>query len=124
LDEFNKLEQNTEKMEKFRNFMFGNISNLEGNSEDLLDNIMRLISSEETSNIRIRTDEEYNDTIDCSRNSFLISNENSNNNSTYLSNNDINELNKQNKQAYYYRGIQMKDKEDYDYDKDDSFIED
>ena len=49
---------------------------LEGNSEDLLDNIMRLISSEETSNIRIRTDEEYNDTIDCSRNSFLISNEN------------------------------------------------
>lgn len=104
--------------------MFGNISNLEGNSEDLLDNIMRLISSEETSNIRIRTDEEYNDTIDCSRNSFLISNENSNNNSTYLSNNDINELNKQNKQAYYYRGIQMKDKEDYDYDKDDSFIED
>ena len=64
---------------------------------------------------------EYNETIDCSRNSFITSNENSNNNSVYLSNNEID---KQDKKVYYYRGIQMKDKEEYDYDKDDSYIED
>lgn len=101
--------------------MFGNIESVQENSDNLLENIMRLINTEENNTIRIRTDEEYNETIDCSRNSFITSNENSNNNSVYLSNNEID---KQDKKVYYYRGIQMKDKEEYDYDKDDSYIED
>ncbi len=121
LTEFDQLQDNEAKLEKFRNFMFGNIESVHENSDNLLENIMRLINTEENNTIRIRTDEEYNETIDCSRNSFITSNENSNNNSVYLSNNEID---KQDKKVYYYRGIQMKDKEEYDYDKDDSYIED
>ena len=124
-----KIKENEKRLELFRQYMFNNNNT---DSTNILENIINIISNNNLDEVRIVNDNEINETFECSKpvsdiysitNSQLYSEQNSNNNSQFINDSQID---KTASKTILYRGIPLKETKHQDnyYENDDSYIED